>query len=76
MLLKGPKKCGLLRQLGLLTQVNYSEKCVIGGLKGQSLNTSGLKDRFDYYLWPHHGKRPALIARGRFKNTTKSYSQT
>ena len=27
-------------------QLNYSEKCTFGGLKGQSLNTGGL-DRFD-----------------------------
>ena len=33
---------------GFLTQVNYSEKCaLVGGLKGRSLNTGGLKDRFD-----------------------------
>ena len=35
------KKCGLL------TQVNYSEKCTFEGLKGRSLNTGGLKDRFN-----------------------------
>ena len=39
--LKGPKKCGLL------TQVNYSAKWTFGGLKGQSPNTGGLKDRFN-----------------------------
>ena len=39
--LKGPKKCGNL------TQVNYSEKCAFRGLKERSLNTGGLKDRFD-----------------------------
>ena len=32
---------------GLSIQVNYGEKCTFGGLKGQSLNTGGLKDRFD-----------------------------
>ena len=44
--LKGPKmwshKTG-----GLLTQVNYSEKCIFEGLKGRSLYTGDLKDRFD-----------------------------
>ena len=39
--LKEPKK------LGLLTQVDYSEKCTLEGMKGWSLNTGGLKDRFD-----------------------------
>ena len=33
-----------------LTLVNYSEKCAFGGLKGQSLDTGGLKDRFDYQI--------------------------
>ena len=32
---------------GLLTQVHYSEKCTFGGLKGLSLNTGGLKDKFE-----------------------------
>ena len=32
---------------GLLTQVNYSENCTFGTLKGQSLNTGGLNDRSD-----------------------------
>ena len=41
--LKGPKKCGLL------TWVNCCENCAFGSLslKGQSLNTGGLKGRFD-----------------------------
>ena len=30
-----PKTCGLL------PQVNYSERCEFGGLKGRSLNTDG-----------------------------------
>ena len=32
---------------GLLTQVYYREKCTFGALKRWSLNTGGLKDRFD-----------------------------
>ena len=32
---------------GLLTQGNYRETCTLGGWKGRSLNTGGLKDRFD-----------------------------
>ena len=32
---------------GLWTQVDNSENCTFGTLKGQSLNTGGLKDRFD-----------------------------
>ena len=39
--LKGQKKSGLL------TQVNYSDKCTFGGLKGQFLSAGGLKDKFD-----------------------------
>ena len=31
-------------------QVNYSEKCAFVGLKGWSLNTGGLKGRFDCTL--------------------------
>ena len=41
------KKMWSLKTDGLLTQVNYSEKWTFGGLKGWSLNTGGLKDRFD-----------------------------
>ena len=36
-----------LKTSGLLTQV--SEKCTFGGLRGQSHNRGGLKDRFDCY---------------------------
>ena len=35
--LKGPKNCGLL------TQVNCSENCTFGNLKGQSLDAGGLQ---------------------------------
>ena len=30
-----------------LRPVSYVEKCTLGGLQGWSLNTGGLKDRFD-----------------------------
>ena len=44
-----------LKTGGLLTQVNYSgEKKSFGGLKGRSLNTGGLKDRFDCKLDCQH----------------------
>ena len=36
------KKCVLFKTGGLLTQVNYSEKCAFWGLKEWSLNTGGL----------------------------------
>ena len=32
---------------GLLTQLNYRKKCTLGALKKWSLNTGGLKGRFD-----------------------------
>ena len=34
--------------------MNYIEKCTFGGLKGWSLNTGGLKDRFDCNLFGSH----------------------
>ena len=40
----------LFRTGGLLMQVNYSEKCAFVGLKGWSLNTGGVKGRFDCTL--------------------------
>ena len=46
----GPKNCGQLWSFntgGLLRQVNYSENCTLGTLKGWSLNTGGLRDKFD-----------------------------
>ena len=54
-LLKGPKNCGqlwFLKTGGLLTQVNYSENCTVGTMKGRfqhrlSVNAGCLKDRFD-----------------------------
>ena len=46
---RGWKKCGLLRQ------VDYGEKCAFGGLKRRSLNTGGLRDRFDCIgVWCSH----------------------
>ena len=42
--MKGTEKMQSLKAGGLLTQVNYSEKCTSGGLKGQSLKTAGIKD--------------------------------
>ena len=39
---------GTEKKCGFLTQMNYSEKYGLGDLKGWSLNTGGLKDRFDY----------------------------
>ena len=44
--LKGLIKKWPLKTGSLLTQVNYSEKCIYRGLKGQSLNTGGLNGRF------------------------------
>ena len=51
-LLKGPTKCGLIRQVDItLSQVNCSENCTFGTLKGLSyrwsLNAGGLKERLD-----------------------------
>ena len=37
--LRDPSRVG---KMTLLTQVNYSEKCVFGALKAQSFNTGGL----------------------------------
>ena len=36
-----------LKTGGLLTQLTFKEKCTLGGQKGRSHNTGGLKDRFD-----------------------------
>ena len=44
---QGPEKLLSHKTGGLLTRVNYSENCTLGTLKGQSLNTGGLKDWFD-----------------------------
>ena len=42
-------------------QVNYSEKCTLKGLKGWSLNTGGLKDRFDRTCMWLNGLDAALM---------------
>ena len=47
---------------GLLTQVNYSENHTFGTLQMQSLNTGGLKDRFDC-IW-YKCSDPLLVVPG------------
>ena len=44
---QGTEKMLPLRTGGLLTQVTYSTKCAFWSLKGRSLNTGGLWDRFN-----------------------------